>query len=98
MSVTPLTLRAIALALVAGACNAAPRGDAGGGATPSLDDLWTVEFKVESPLQPGHMPRQTSVKGRVALLENGSPPPVAELPGRPSYSGTYSVDFRPFRL
>jgi hypothetical protein len=60
-----------------------------------LDGTWVVDFTLESPLLPGRMPRQQTLRGQVALLRNASLT-GAGLSGRPTHSGTYAASFRPF--
>jgi len=61
-----------------------------------LDGAWTVDFTLESPLLPGHMPRQHALRGRLALLRNASLADAGGLSGRPTHSGSYDTRFHPF--
>lgn len=61
----------------------------------ALDGAWTVDFTLESPLLPGHMPAERSIHGELALLRNPSLQDGA-LAGRPTHSGSYATGFRPF--
>ncbi|HET7231422.1 MAG TPA: hypothetical protein VFJ16_15545 [Longimicrobium sp.] len=61
-----------------------------------LDGEWAVDFTLESPLLPGHMPRQQTLRGQLALLRNPSLARPADLSGRPTHSGSYATRFAPF--
>ncbi|HET7461854.1 MAG TPA: hypothetical protein VFJ82_11430 [Longimicrobium sp.] len=61
-----------------------------------LDGVWTVEFMLDTPLLPGHMPRQPALRGQMALLRNASLSGADGLSGRPTHSGSYAARFRPF--
>lgn len=61
-----------------------------------LDGEWTVDFTLESPLLPGRMPPDTTVRGRIALLRNATLAANDGLSGRPTHSGSYAASFRPF--
>jgi hypothetical protein len=88
---------AVMAMLLAPAC-APPRDRTGDVPTDArrLDGAWTVDFTLESPLLPGHMPARRTLRGGMALLRD---PALAEqpgLPGRPTHSGSYATRFAPF--
>ncbi len=85
----------VLLAALAG-CRASPQAGWDGVAGPALDGVWSVEFTLESPLLPGHMPRQQTLRGQLALLRNESLAAGAGFAGPPTHSGTYDTRFRPF--
>jgi hypothetical protein len=62
----------------------------------ALDGVWTVDFTLESPLAPGHLPRQRTLRGRMALLSDNALAGHPELSGRPTHSGSYATRFLPF--
>lgn len=84
------------LLLVLGACG--PRGDAAREPTNAraIDGVWAVDFTLESPLLPGHMPPRQTLSGRMALLVDPSLDGRADLSGPPTHSGSYTARFRPF--
>jgi hypothetical protein len=84
------------LLLALGACG--PRADAHREPADAraLDGLWAVDFTLESPLLPGHMPPQHTLRGQLALLVNGSLGERPDLSGPPTHSGSYTTRFRPF--
>lgn len=90
-------LATMAMVLAAAACSP-PAGRAGREPADArlLDGAWTVDYTLESPLLPGHMPPRQTLRGGMALLRN---PTLAEQPGlagRPTHSGSYAARFAPF--
>jgi hypothetical protein len=81
--------------LALAACGSPPAGEEPPNAR-VLDGVWTVDFTLESPLLPGHMPRQQTLHGELALLRNATLGDQPDLSGRPTHSGSYAARFRPF--
>ena len=61
-----------------------------------LDGEWAVDFTLESPLLPGHMPRPNVLRGQMALLRNPALANPGDLSGRPTHAGSYATRFGPF--
>lgn len=90
------TIRTLPLLLALAAC-APARGDAREPANAGvLDGAWTVDYTLEAPLLPGRMPREKTLRGRLALLRNASLANAAGLSGPPTHSGSYDTRFAPF--
>jgi hypothetical protein len=90
-----IALVPLALLMVTVAC-APPRGGEEPPGAEAVDGVWTAEFAIESPLLPGHMPREETISGELALLRNSSLARTAALSGPPTHSGSYAARFRPF--
>jgi len=61
-----------------------------------LDGAWTVDFSLESPLLPGHMPRRRTLRGELALLHDAALAGADGLSGLPTHAGSYAARFAPF--
>ena len=81
--------------LALAACGSPPAGEEPPNAR-MLDGEWAVAFTLVSPLLPGHMPPQQTLRGRLALLRDASLTGQADLSGRPTHSGSYTTRFAPF--
>lgn len=92
----PARLAALALLPALAACVPPPAAEREPADARLLDGVWTVEFRLETPLLPGHMPRQPALRGRMALLRNAWLAHGGGLSGRPTHAGSYDARFRPF--
>ncbi|HSU13805.1 hypothetical protein [Longimicrobium sp.] len=94
MGTRPRSILPLLLALAA--CGSPPRAAREPANARALDGAWAVEFVLESPLLPGHMPPHRTLRGRLALLRNAALADQADLAGRPTHSGSYATRFGPF--